>query len=90
MNKATVHPYLIARLRAVQNAFTQPVLRPAFSANIAQNIAVAPKKANNWNDIVKKEDEEGEGGTGGRGTIKGLRQKDSDNLKNAMRKLSRK
>lgn len=88
MNKLQVHPYLIARLRAVQDAFTRPAgMRPAFHP---ANVAAAPKRSNNWSEVVKEDDRDSEGAAGGgRGTIKGLREKDSRNAKNAMRKLTR-
>lgn len=82
-----IHPYLLARLIAVQEAFKNPGYRPVVPKSA---IAAAPKKAgNNWDAIIKKEDEgdKGEGGSGG--TMKGYRGKQAEYAKAAMRKLAR-
>ncbi|HSX20787.1 MAG TPA: hypothetical protein VLG38_06685 [Gammaproteobacteria bacterium] len=83
----TIHPYLLARLIAVQQAFNRPVGRPSMSA--AARVPIAAKKGNNWQDILKEEDEDGEQG-GGRGTMRGHRGKNAEHAKAAMRRLTRK
>lgn len=86
-----IHPYLLARLIAVQEAFGQP-RRMAYAMAMNQGSTAStptPKKAgNNWGAVIKDADE-GEGGSGGRGTMRGHRGKNAVHAKAAMRKLTR-
>lgn len=84
----TIHPYLIARFMAVQEAFGQPGFRPIMATNMAAPVA-PPKKSNNWKEVLKDEDKGDEGEGGGGGTMKGLRGKQAEYAKQAMRKLTR-
>lgn len=86
---AKIHPYLLARLVAVQEAFSQPGFRPVLATTNAGATSAAPKaQGNNWKELLKEEEEEsGEGG--GRGTMRGHRGKNAENAKAAMRKLTR-
>ncbi len=86
-----IHPYLLARLIAVQEAFGQTNYSGGFRP---QKVAPAPqetKRGNNWKAVIK-EDEEGKDGKGGEGggTIKGLRGNQVEQAKAAMRRLGRK
>lgn len=83
-----IHPYLLARLIAVQEAFNHPGFRPNLAANFNAPVASAPKQGNNWKEIIKEEDDKGEQGGGG-GTMKGNRGKNAVNAAAAMKKLSR-
>ncbi len=80
-----IHPYLLARLIAVQEAFRNPGYRPYGAKSSA---AATPKRAgNNWDAIIQDEDEEQQ--SGGRGTARGLRGKQAELAKARMRKLAR-
>lgn len=81
-----LHPYLLARLIAVQEAFNYPGFRPVMAANFNTPVA-APKHRNKWNEIANEEDEGDQ--SGGGGTIKGNRGKNAVNAAAAMKKLSR-
>jgi hypothetical protein len=94
MQTMSIHPYLLARLYAVQAAFEQPGFR---SAPLAATTNGNPKPMANsssiWDDLLKgKEEEEKDGSGGGTegdsggGTMKGLRGK---NHIQAMRRLGR-
>lgn len=83
-----IHPYLLARLIAVQEAFNHPGFRPAMAGNFNNPVAAAPKQGNKWNEIIKEEDKGDESGGGG-GTMKGNRGKNAVNAAAAMKKLSR-
>jgi hypothetical protein len=85
-----IHPYLLARLYAIQTAFAQS----GFQSPVAA--ATSPAKAisiPNWADILKGgDDKDGKGGDtsgGGGGTIKGLRGKNAEAAKAAMRRMTR-
>lgn len=83
-----IHPYLLARLIAVQEAFSRPGFgfRPAMATNSS---VPAPNKpqGNNWKEILKDGDDDEQGG--GRGTMRGHRGKNAAYAKAAMRKLTR-
>lgn len=84
-----IHPYLLARLIAVQEAFGQPRRMAYAMAMNAPAPTPTPKKAgNNWGAVIKDEDD-GQGGSGGRGTMRGHRGKNAAHAKAAMRKLTR-
>lgn len=83
-----IHPYLLARLIAVQEAFNHPGFRPISAANFKTPVATAPKSGNNWKEIIKEEDDD-KGGEGGGGTMKGNRGKNAVNAAASMKKLSR-
>lgn len=87
----SIHPYLIARLLAVQEAFGQPGFRPMMANNMPTHAIAPPKRQNNnWKEILKDEDEDDKGGDqGGGGTMKGHRGKNAEHAKQAMRKLTR-
>lgn len=82
-----IHPYLLARLVAAQEAFNHPGYRPVVNKKAPAPVPHIPR--NNWDAVIKEaaSDEDGEGGGG---TMKGFRGKQSVNAKNAMRKLARK
>lgn len=86
----SIHPYLIARLYAIQEAFEQPGMQAAYAANITTPQTVPPPASSkSWDDLLK-EDEDGKGGEGGGGgTIKGLRGKHAEAAKAAMRRMTR-
>ena len=82
-----IHPYLLARLIAVQEAFSHPGFRPVMATT---STPVPPsKQGNNWKDLLKDEEDDGDEGVGGRGTMKGHRGKNAAHAKASMRKLSR-
>lgn len=90
MRTTTIHPYLLARLIAVQQAFNQPGFKPVFTMPSAIPVPAAPaKKGNSWKDVVKEEEGGDDGQGGGRGSMRGLRGKNAENAKQSMRKLSR-
>jgi hypothetical protein len=84
----TIHPYLIARFKAVQAAFMQPGFRVPAMAFETTTVVPTPPQPNNWKKLLG-EDEEGEGDGGGGGTIRGNRGKNAEHAKAAMRKLTR-
>lgn len=80
----SIHPYLIARFKAVQAAFMQPGFRvPVMASEQAMPVS---SPANNWKSLLDDEDDEGGGGGG---TIRGNRGKNAAHAKAAMRKLTR-
>lgn len=79
----SIHPYLIARLRAVQAAFMQPGFQVPTIA-FENSSTTTP---NDWKKLLN-DDDEGDGGGGG-GTIKGNRGKNAEHAKAAMRRLTR-
>ena len=82
-----IHPYLLARLVAVQAAFNQPGYKMALPVAPHTSKQTA-RKGNDWGAILKKEEEDKDG-EGGGGSMKGLRGKQAEYAKAAMRKLSR-
>lgn len=83
----TIHPYLYARLVAVQEAFDHPGFRYSSPAN-TQKAAALAKKGNNFKELAQERDDDEQGGGGG-GTMRGHRGKNAVNAAAAMRKLSR-
>lgn len=84
-----IHPYLLARLVAVQAAFNQPGYK--MSLAVPPPSSVSTRKGNNWGAILAEEKKD-EGSTGegeGGGSMKGLRGKQAEYAKAAMRKLGR-
>ncbi len=89
--KTRIHPYLVARFRAVQMAFQQLGMRHAMAVPYSSAPKANfdnPAPAKHWRDILKEDDEDGKGGGGG-GTIRGLRGKDTERAKAAMRRLGK-
>lgn len=89
MSITTINPYLVARMYAIHAAYADPKFGAlgGFSRMVQENIQ-HPNAAKHWREALQ-EDEDGDGQGGGRGTIKGLRGKDAEHAKQAMRKLTR-
>ncbi len=99
----SIHPYLIARFKAVQAAFMYPGSRPPAMAmpnwgdllndedtdSGSGSGSASSNKSNNWKKLLDEDynDDDGEGGGGG--TIRGNRGKNAQHAKAAMRKLTR-
>jgi len=81
-----IHPYLLARLYAIHEAFAQSGYQSAAAASPGKAMPIP-----NWADLLKKDEDDGKGGDGGGGgTIKGLRGKHAEAAKAAMRRMTRK
>lgn len=82
---ADINEQLMARLHAVRAAFYDPNLADKLNSMVMET--PKPNAAKHWRDVLQ-EDDSGDG-SGGGGTIKGLRGKDAEYAKQAMRKLTR-
>lgn len=84
-----INPNLIARLHAIQHAFANGGAFPRITITNPNETtpAKAAAAAGHWRDALPRDDDEDEGG--GRGSARGLRGKDAEHAKRAMRKLTR-
>jgi len=84
-----INPYLKARLFALKSAFLESDFyrsgAPAIN-NYSKPVA-KPEAAKHWRDVLQEDSEDEQGGGGS--TAKGLRGKDAEFAKQAMRKLTR-
>jgi len=84
---------LLARLHAIEAAFNRDEFKDIFASAPGKINVPNPSNFNEQSlkDLVKKDDEEGKGGDGGGGTMKGLRGKHDAHAKavNAARRLGR-
>ena len=83
-----INPYLLARLYAIQAAFEQSGYKSAYSTPNGKSTAAPKATPIDWEALLKTTDDES--GSGGGGTIKGLRGKNAEAAKAAMRRLGRK
>lgn len=84
--RTRIHPELLARFLAVQDAFNNLGYVPSHKKT--KRVDPHKPRGNNWNEVISKEDDD-DGDTGGGGTMRGLRGKQAEYAKAAMRKLTR-